>query len=286
MSISLSSGVRQALFSLQSTTAQAEAQQIKLATGRKVNSALDNPAAFFTASSLNARAGDFSSLLDDMGQAVKTLETADVGIKTITKLVETARGIARSARALAEGDREALATQYNELLKQIDGIAQDSTYNGVNLLNDNAATNKLTVVFNEKTTTPAATTTFAAGEKTSIDIAGADVTVAELGLTAAAAPATWTDAQVDAELEALTDAVSSLRTTSSTFGANLTVVKSRQEFSKQLINTLITGADNLVLADANEEGAKLVTLQTRQQLSSTALSLANQSDQAVLRLFN
>jgi flagellin len=284
MSISLSAGVRQALFSLQETTLQGEAQQIKLATGRKVNSALDNPASFFTAASLNSRGNDFSRLLDDIGQAVKTVEGADGGIKTISKLVETAQGIARSARSLAAADRAALRDQYNEILKQIDGIAQDSSYNGVNLLNSAAATNKLTVVFNEKTTAPAATTTFAAGEKTSIDIKGVDVQSTALGLTQLAT-GTWTDALVDAELTALTDATTDLRTAASTLGANLAVVKSRQDFTKALINNLTTGADALVLADANEEGAKLVTLQTRQQLSSTALGLANQSDQAVLRLF-
>ena len=59
----------------------------------------------------------------------------------------------------------------------------------------------------------------------------------------------------------------------------------RTEFTKQMINTLETGADNLVLADTNEEGANMLALQTRQQLSTTALSLASQADQAVLRLF-
>ena len=76
-----------------------------------------------------------------------------------------------------------------------------------------------------------------------------------------------------------------MRTQASAFGANLTTVQTRQDFTKDLINTLQTGADNLVLADTNEEGANLLALQTRQQLSTTALSLAAQADQAVLRLF-
>ena len=81
------------------------------------------------------------------------------------------------------------------------------------------------------------------------------------------------------------DALSTLRTQASSFGTSLTIVQNRQDFTKAMINTLQTGADTLVLADTNEEAANMLALQTRQQLSSTALSLASQADQAVLRLF-
>ena len=80
-------------------------------------------------------------------------------------------------------------------------------------------------------------------------------------------------------------AIGTLRSQASTFGSNLSVVETREEFTKNLINTLETGAANLTLADTNEEGANLLALQTRQQLSSVALSLAAQADQNVLRLF-
>ena len=69
------------------------------------------------------------------------------------------------------------------------------------------------------------------------------------------------------------------------FGSTLTTVQTRQDFTKTMITTLQTGADNLVLADTNEEGANVLALQTRQSLSTTALSIANQANQAVLRLF-
>ncbi len=93
------------------------------------------------------------------------------------------------------------------------------------------------------------------------------------------------DSVTNAYLDKLTAAANTLRTQASSFGANLSVVQNRQDFTKGLINTLTTGADALILADANEEGATLLALQTRQQLSQTALSLSNQADQAVLRLF-
>ena len=93
------------------------------------------------------------------------------------------------------------------------------------------------------------------------------------------------DTDIDAAIADLDTALASLRTQASKFGSNLSTVQTRQDFTKNMINTLQTGADNLVLADTNEEGANLLALQTRQQLSSTALSLSAQADQAVLRLF-
>ncbi|MDJ1160289.1 flagellin, partial [Chelatococcus sp. SYSU_G07232] len=93
------------------------------------------------------------------------------------------------------------------------------------------------------------------------------------------------DSDINAALAELKSAAETLRAQASTFGANLSVLQNRQDFTKGLINTLTTGADSLVLADPNEEGAKLLALQTRQQLSQTAMSLANQADSAVLRLF-
>ena len=93
------------------------------------------------------------------------------------------------------------------------------------------------------------------------------------------------DGDIDTVITKLDTALSSLRTQASKFGSNLSTVQTRQDFTKNLVNTLQTGADNLVLADTNEEGANLLALQTRQQLSTTALSLSAQADQAVLRLF-
>src|SRR3954453_19645756 len=98
-SIALSSGAPQALSSIQSTSAQQSVAQNRLATGKKVNSALDNPTSFFTASGLSNRAGDLGKLLDSMGQGIKTLETADKGIKAISKLVENAQSIVKQAQA-------------------------------------------------------------------------------------------------------------------------------------------------------------------------------------------
>jgi flagellin-like hook-associated protein FlgL len=474
MSVSLSSGIRSALSSIQSNSSLAEIQQKRLATGKKVNSALDNPANFFTASGLKSRSSDLGRLLDGIAQGAKTLEAADKAIKSLTKLVEAAQGAARQALqnasvnqsitgdaltggatktavagdvgnlvfnigtatktfAVATGDtiqtvvdkinaagtglraevgtdnalkvtglngetfsvdststdatvafaglveraatgalvrgsavtgggaavagagaagtlsikvganqvdvtvaaattlagvvtainagntgvtasvtadnrlqlvgpageavevlasstdatstwagltegstaaptftnstRDTLAKQFDDLRTQIDQLSRDAGYNGINLLNGDS----LKVQFNEKNTS-------------SLTIAG--VTFDSLGLGIKASTGKFqADSDINTALTNLTNAVSSLRSQASTFGSNLSVVQARQDFTKDFIDTLETGADQLVLADQNEEAAKLLTLNTRQQLSQTALSLASQADQGVLRLF-
>ncbi len=493
--ITLSAGVRQNLLALQSTSTLQALTQGRLATGKKVNSALDNPTNFFTSQSLSTRAGDLNALLDSIGQAQKTLEAADKGLTSLTKLVESAKSIAQQARqapqpgaagfnaitvtgnptdetlgtvagtaanpvisagggnlvitvagndrtiALAAADnaativskinavtgaagtnevtaslngsnqlvltannldvdftinasstaqtltdlgltggtavnstslldnigvggsgstltlsvngganqqitfgtavgqvstlaelatavntltgvtatasnsavtftvatsstqnslavtsslaglatalgisnsttqgtaftstpnasRTSLQADFNNILTQIDTLSKDASFNGINLLNGD----NLKVVFNETGTS-------------SQTISGVTYNSGGLGLAAVSGTGFQSDTTVDAEIAKLDGALGTLRTQASKFGSNLTTVQIRSDFTKNLINTLQTGADNLVLADTNEEGANLLALQTRQQLSSTALSLSAQADQAVLRLF-
>jgi flagellin-like hook-associated protein FlgL len=147
-SIQLSAAVRQNLSSLQATADMMSMTQNRLATGLKVNSALDNPNSFFTASSLNNRASDLGGLLDDMGQSIQTIKAADQGIQAITKLVEAAKGKANQAlQSSSTTDRAKFASEYNELLGQIETLAKDAGYNGKNLLAGTG--NNLDVVFNE-----------------------------------------------------------------------------------------------------------------------------------------
>jgi len=79
-------------------------------------------------------------------------------------------------------------------------------------------------------------------------------------------------------------AINAVRSQASTFGSNLSVVENRQNFTKNMMNTLQGGASNLTLADMNEEAANMVALQTRQSLATSSLSIANQADQNVLQL--
>jgi flagellin-like hook-associated protein FlgL len=164
--------------------------------------------------------------------------------------------------------RDNYVTDFNNLLKQIDTVAADSSFNGINLLNGDA----LSVIFNES-------------NSSKLEIKGVSFNAAGLSLNAITATDFDDSGGINAVLTKLDSAQASLRSQAARFGSNLSIVQTRQDFSRQLINTLQVGADNLTLADTNEEGANLLALNTRQQLSQTALSLASQASQAVLRLF-
>ena len=101
--IVLSASVRQNLLSLQSTADLLSTTQNRLATGNKVNSALDNPTNFFTAQGLNNRAGDINNLLDGIGNGVQVLQAANTGITSLQKLVDTAKSIANQALQATSG---------------------------------------------------------------------------------------------------------------------------------------------------------------------------------------
>ena len=145
--ISLTASMRSNLLSLQQTQSLMDMTQERLSTGKKVNSAIDNPSSYYTAQSLTNRASDLSSLLDSMGQAVQTIQAANEGIEAITEFANQAKAIATSANDTSKvSDVENYMAQFDEIMKQIDGIAKDSGYKGVNLLEEGQ---ELKVVFNE-----------------------------------------------------------------------------------------------------------------------------------------
>jgi flagellin len=381
--ITLTAAVRQNLLSLQGTAELLATTQGRLATGKKVNSALDNPTNFFTAAGLDARASDISNLLDSIGNGVQVLQAANTGITSLSSLVDTAKSIANQVlqqpsgfttkststsaapvlgtsanlvdgvgikanetiafaksgslpaltitfgaseslaqlnAALAPGDltasldssnnlvftttndaagstigaitlggagsttfgagtppvadavsqntRANLVTQYNQILTQITTTAQDSSFNGINLLNGDT----LKLVFDET-------------GKSSSTITGVTFNPSGLGLSNLTAGTDFIDNNTTNNvLAALNTASVTLRSQASAFGANLSIVQIRQNFNKSLINVLQTGSSNLTLADANEEAANSQALSTRQSIATSALALANQSQQNVLQL--
>src|SRR5262245_13613909 len=96
--ITLSAGVRQNLLALQNTASLLGVTQNRLATGKKVNSALDNPTSFFTSSALSARASDLSAILDSMSNGISTLKAADNGLTAITNVVNSMQATINQAR--------------------------------------------------------------------------------------------------------------------------------------------------------------------------------------------
>ena len=373
--ISLTASMRSNLLSLQSTQSLMDRTQDRLSTGKKVNSAIDNPMSYYTSQSLTNRAGDLEDLLDSMGQGIQTIKAANEGIESITAFVQQAKAVANTARdtsakavaksngtfenkldagkttdvILTIGDVKLTATgfadtsdlddlvtalttganqtayddsgftieagtgadegkliinvkedtkladqaislegagqlgislsgkldntlrdssmqQYNDILVQIDQLASDASYKGVNLLRND----DLKVVFNED-------------RSSYLEIKGDDASSNGLGLS----PATdWnTNEAVDAVIEDIEGAINELRDMASVFGNNYSIVQTRQDFTENLVNVLEEGSDNLILADMNEESANMLALQTRQQLAINSLSLASQAAQSVLQLF-
>ena len=138
--ITLTAGIRSNLLLLQQTSALLDKTQVRLATGNKINSALDGPAAFFAAKGLTQRAGDLDGLKNGIGQAISTIKAGDSGITAIESQIEQARGLTTQALGALGNDansvklRNNLAQQYNNVLRTIDSLAQDSGFQGKNLL--------------------------------------------------------------------------------------------------------------------------------------------------------
>jgi flagellin-like hook-associated protein FlgL len=389
--IVLSAAVRQNLLSLQSTADLLSTTQNRLATGKKVNTALDNPTNYFTAQGLDNRASDINNLLDSIGNGVQVLQAANTGITSLQKLVDTAKSIANQvlqaptgyspkstatsaanvgavdtnllggtgiaaadtltiaatgggtatnitfgagagqvdtlaelnaalaannlvasidnvtgkitlttsndaasstigaiagtaagagkafnavagsapvADAASQTVRSNLVGQYNNIITQITTTAQDASFNGINLLNGD----DLKLTFNET-------------GKSTLNIKGVTYSAAGLGLASLISGTDFLDNNsAKSILTKLGTASDTLRSEASTLGSNLSVVQIRQDFNKNLINVLQTGSANLTLADTNEEAANSQALSTRQSIAVSALALANQSQQSVLKL--
>lgn len=266
--ITLSSDVRTSLISNQLVASLMSRTSERLATGRRVNSPIDDPLSFFAAQDHRNRASDLAARKDAMGEAIQTVEVADQSIKSIIGLVDQAKGLLASARNTSDStERANLATQFDEIRTQIDNLAGDSTYRGTNLLDSD----DLTVEFNED-------------GSSDLTVGGFDASASGLSIDAAA-NSFAADTDIDAASADLDAALSTLRTQAQTLSSNLGIVNARQEFTTEMINSLQTGADQLTLADVNEEGANMLALQTRQQLSIVSLSLSARADSSVLSLF-
>ena len=381
--ITLTTGIRQNLLSLQQTSNDLTTTQEALATGKKVNSAADNPSSYFTSQNLTDTANSLSALLDQIGQGSQTINAATDGLTGITSLLQQALSTAQQAQsaswtvaATATGSTSLAATpnvtlaagtltidvgsstysvtiaasatlsqieadingttglgsngvvtatddgaghlllnaneppigftvagsatslelglsttsttnnvaigssstrttlqgNFNTLLTQVNQLASDSGYNGINLL----AGDSLTIDFNPTGTS-------------ALTITGVTFNSAGLGLSAVsgtAATSFQSDTQLATTVASLNAALATVQSQTETFGTNASTITTRQTFETALINTLQTGATNLVVADQNQESADLLTEQTQQQLEISALSIANDANQSVLKLFS
>jgi flagellin-like hook-associated protein FlgL len=293
--ITLGSATRTNLLSLQSTQSLIDRTQGRLATGLKVNSALDDALAFFKARNLNSRAEDLATIKDAIAGSISVLTAATQGLTSIESTLKQMKALAQSAIASPESSTRAkLASQFNELRSQVDNLAEDASFNGVNLLKNStgafsAGADYLTVKFNERTDPKAVNqlvvsglkatdfTTILAGSAQATGTAGVTTVWGQTGTAAIFA--------INASITAIDAALTTVRQAAQAFGTNASLLGIRQDFTNNLINTLKGGAGDLVNADLNEESANLLSLQTRQQLGTISLSIAQKSEQSVLRLF-
>ena len=276
--IQLTAGMRLNLLSLQKTEKLMETTQSRLATGLRIQSALDDPINYFAAKGHRDRAGDLAFRKDEMMEGIQLIKAADNGTEGILDLIAAAKSIAQSAlNAEGQASINALETQYSALRGQIDDLADDASYRGINLLSSDS----LVVHFD-------------GDGNHSITLTGFDGTCdGDLAITDVVANA-WTDAvdpdtantvAINADIALLDAAKDILRDHAQTFASDMATITIRQDFTNNMINTLEGGAANLTEADMNEEGANMLMLQTRQALGTTSLSLASQAAQSVLRLF-
>src|SRR3984957_18036960 len=221
-------------------------------------------------------ANDLQASINSTGQ-ISITTTNNAASSTIGAVTTTGTGnpfasVPAAAAPVADPNSQAtrasLVTQYNQVLQQINTTAQDSSFNGINLLNGDT----LDMTFDET-------------GASKLSISGVTFNDAGLGLSSLGAGTDFLDNNsANSVLATLTQASTTLRTEASALGSNLSVVEIRQDFNKSLINVLQTGASNLTLADPNEEAANSQALSTRQSIAVSALALANQSQQSVLQL--
>jgi len=309
--VTLSAGIRSNLNSLGSTNELLSRTQTRLATSKKVNTAIDNPNSFFKAANLNDRAAKLDARLDSMGQAVSAVKSADQAITSMKTITEQMKAIAEDAKGETDSNvRANLGKQFNELIVQIDTMAKDAVYSGTNFLqgtsdsaNSTAKGNQtLTVQFNEKldqsTLTLQGFTISNAAATTALSISGSEAGLTGVTIQGHSTGAAGTGTanavnfastgdyatSMDAVIANVEKFETQLDSASKSLANNLNVVTTRQDFTAKQVNILQEGADKLTLADLNEEGANLLALNTAQQLGISSLSLASQASQAVLRL--
>ncbi|MEN3209979.1 flagellin [Methylorubrum populi] len=196
-----------------------------------------------------------------------------------TELAKLTGGATASAAGGTSAQRSALVDQFNNLRTQLDQAVKDAGFNGTNLLNGDS----MSIAFNEKT----------GSAQSKLQMQGNALSSSSLGLgtfvdsSTAQAGANFgvqNNSDLTKASDALTNALASLKSVSSTLGSNLSTVQNRQTFTKEMMNVLDTGAANLVNADMNAEAANSQALTTRQSLGISALSLANQANQGILQL--
>ncbi len=251
----ISSVQRSTISSLQNTTRLQGRNQQELATGRV------NPRtaviADLVSRSLSDRASDISTARSNLADGQATIQAAEDGLSAIEESLDLAYAIAEEYERTTDTDRQAeLQAQFDEVAAQIDFLAEDASYNGVNLISSSPDTPTLS---------------FGAGSDGSITLNGQASDSTGLNLTLST--------------ESVAAAREQVRATQEDLGVQQSALEIRDNFSEQLANTLETGAAELVETDLNEDAVEALALDTRRQLGTASLSITSQSERSILSLF-
>lgn len=269
-SLNLSAAVRENLLALKSTEILIARTQNRLSTGLKVASPIDDPRIFFEAKALTDKARDIEEKKEGVDQGINSVKTALEGIEAIDSLVQQMKGLLISARTATGTELTSLETQYNTLRNQVDLLATDANYQGINLVNG---------------TGQALTVSFSTDTSSFLSIASVDLRVASTGLDVSSAASFSIASNIDAAAAEIEAAIGTLRGQAQTLASNIAILQTRLDFNTIFVNLHEEGAGKLNLADLTEEGASLVALQTRQSLGINSLAIAGQSEQSILQLF-
>ena len=295
--ITLTASARNSLLSLTGTASLMSRTQGRLTSGLKVASAIDDAVSYFKSRSLTDRASDFSVRKDEIDQGISSMKAAINGTTLVDGILKQMKGIVNSVRTADSSTRTALSSQFNDLAKQINSAMQDASYQGLNLVDNSSAT--MTVYFNQGTNASLNVhsknmraskllTTMVNGTSSASFNAVTDLVTAAGGNGGFSALTSQTSispaAVLDHVASIIDKGISQIRSQSALLGGNVTFLQSRMDFTSNYINTLQEGSGKLTLADLNEEGANLVSLQTRQQIGIQSLSIAGQQQQAILSL--
>lgn len=290
--VSKTSAVNASLQSIQKITRAADKAQTALSTGRKVNKVTDDPTSFFIAKALSDRAGDLSQRKAAVDLGVSSLNVANTAIDTIDKFADQLKGLAEAAKTASPAEQRALSRQFEEVGRQISNVAKDASFQGLNLV---SGSNQLDVQFDQRpdsrltvdglnldgTAVNAQTGLFTVAAFQ----ANGDFKLSAFGLAGGSfTAAAGSLSQINNVIGTIDEGISRLRGQASQLGSNVAILQERLNFSEQQVNELQGGADKLTLADLNEEAARSVAAQTRNQIGINSLSIAGDQQRAILEI--
>jgi len=305
--ITLTNGVRSNLLALNSTQSSIKTTEQHLSTGQAVSSPTDDAYKYFASKGLSDRASQLTDRKNQIQQGVSVVSAASNALDSTESLVKQMSGILDSARSGTQTQRGSYQKQINSLVGQVSKLINDASYNGLNLVNSSSSS--LTVYFSDKsqsnlkvdgvnfnasklfvdnsgqTLTLSNATSMAVSSSTKIlsQMGGFTAALSAYKLSTASQLAAF-NSHADKMQMAVNKTVQKIESQAAVMGNNVAILNVRLDFTNNYINTLQTGSSNLTVADLNQESANLMSLNTRQSIATSALSMANSADQGILQL--